>query len=151
MYSGDDMSAPHRQHGFTLLEMLVVLAILAAVVATAMPAIGHGGTELRGQAYELAAELRGLRAAATRSGAVTEFALDPGTGSYFLGDAKVALRHGVILTYRVGDPPLVGDTIDHLAFYPDGSSSGGTITLEHDGGRMTLTIAPMDGRIAIDG
>jgi general secretion pathway protein H len=140
-----------QQPGFTLLEMLIVIAILA-MVATSIPFMSRGsGIELRGLGHELATELRGLREAAIRNHAVTEFTLEPQTGSYQLGSEEVALPPGVTVTYVVSEPPLIGDAPEHLAFYPDGSSTGGTITLTRSGALVTLSIGWMDGRISING
>ena len=139
-----------HQQGFTLLEMLVVLVILGLVTA-AIPLIHHGGAELRGLGYELATELRDLRQAAIRTRMVTEFALNSQAGSYQLGDRDVVLPPGVTLSYVVSEPPLVGDALDHLAFYPDGSSPGGTLTLARDGVVIVVAVGWMDGRISIDG
>jgi general secretion pathway protein H len=149
MRSGDALISGNAA-GFTLLEMLIVLAILA-VAATAIPLIGHGGADLRGFGYGLAAELRDLRDTARRSGAVTEFQLLPQTGGYRLGDQDLTLPAGVSVTYTVDEPPLVGDALDHLAFYPDGSATGGRLALTRGGVQIVITVEPLDGRIAIDG
>jgi len=142
---------PARAPGFTLFEMLVVLVILG-IVATAFPFMRHGtGIELRGLGHELAAELGDLRAGAIRTEQVTELTLNPQNGSYQLAGRVVALPAGVAMTYTEGEPPLIGDTVDHLAFYPDGSASGGTISLSRDGIVVVVTVSPMDGRIRIDG
>jgi general secretion pathway protein H len=143
-------SASSSPHGFTLLELLVVLAIMA-IVAFSVPFIGHGGTELRGLGHELAAELRQLRQTAVRGHAVTEFILEPQRGGYRIGEESLALPPGVSLTYTVSEPPLIGEALDHLAFYPDGSSTGGTLTVSRGDVLVTVRIGWMDGRIVIDG
>lgn len=144
-------SRPAPDAGFSLLEMLVVLAIVA-LVATSIPFISHGGgTELRGLGSEVATALRGLRETAIRSQQEAEFTLAPQSGGYRLGDRLVALPPGVTLGVSVAEPPLLGDLADHVVFYPDGSSTGGTITLSRGGVSVTITIGWMDGRIATDG
>ena len=141
-----------RPSGFTLLELLVVLAILALVTATSIPFIGRGGsTQLRGFGYDLAASLRDLRESAIRDHVITEFALVPQSGSYRLGAVEVALPPAVTVTYTVSEPPLIGDSPDHLVFYPDGSSTGGTLTISRGDVVLTLEVGWMDGRISIDG
>src|SRR6516165_5845775 len=66
--------------GFSLVELLVVLGILAAVMIVAVPTIFTGlpGVRLRSTADELAATLRGLHELAIRRQITTEFLLDPG-------------------------------------------------------------------------
>src|ERR1700735_2939271 len=88
-----------RQSGFTLLELLVVLAIIT-MVATAIPFVSTGGgTELHGLGYELAAELSDLRESAIRGHVVTEFSLEPQISGYRIGHETSALPPGVTLNY----------------------------------------------------
>lgn len=125
---------------------------MALVAATSIPFIGRGGSvELRGFGYDLAAHLRDLRESAIRDHVITEFTLVPQSGSYRLGDVELALPPTVTVTYSVSEPPLIGDSPDHLVFYPDGSSTGGTLMVSRGDVVLRLDVGWMDGRISIDG
>ena len=65
--------------GFTLLEMLVLLALIAAASVLAMAAFGDGlrGARLQAAAKEVAAQLRFTRAVAIASGVPQDFVIDP--------------------------------------------------------------------------
>ena len=66
--------------GFTLLEVVCVLAIIGLLVALVLPAIPRGTSQARlaGYAVEIAALLKSDRNAAIRSHAQVATALDPG-------------------------------------------------------------------------
>src|SRR5262245_35233675 len=67
-----------RTHGVTLLEMLVVLAILGLVAAMVMPSSGSGFStrELQAAARQLAAGLRVARSEAVSQKRITFLTLD---------------------------------------------------------------------------
>ena len=70
--------------GFTLLEMLVVLAIIAAASLLAMAAFNGGmrGMQLRSSARDIAAQLRFARAVAISTGEPQDVVIDPKARSW---------------------------------------------------------------------
>lgn len=116
------MSATGRvdQYGFTLIEMLVVLAVLGLVSGIAFPAVERSiaHQQFRLAAGEIEAALHESRAMAIATGSRTAF-------------SPQDLARGIAL-----DVPRVG-----LTFYPDGSASGGTIS---------VSSGPRSTRFAID-
>ena len=73
-----------RRRSFTLLELLIVLAILAMVVSLAWPSLrtlSQTG-QLRDAARQLRVQLLEARLNAIQSGSVWFFRYQPGTGSY---------------------------------------------------------------------
>lgn len=73
-----------RRHGYTLLELLIVLAILAAIVGLAWPAV-HRLSEtgrLQDAARQLRIQLLEARLDAIESGSVRFFRYQPGTSAY---------------------------------------------------------------------
>jgi prepilin-type N-terminal cleavage/methylation domain-containing protein len=109
--------------GFTLVEMLVVLAVLSLVAMVAAQRIGRKPAALAWQegGARLAAAVHGARREAARSGAMR--VLDPG-----------ALVPGAVLQPSL---PAAGARSGAILVYPDGSSNGGTILV---GGRALATI-----------
>jgi len=71
---------PTRRRGYTLLEMLVVVAILAILVTLALPAMHRwlGRSELQSAAKQLAGELARARLEAIESGRPQKFRFQPG-------------------------------------------------------------------------
>ena len=72
------------ESGFTLVEILVVLAIIGAVAIVTVPYIlaGMPGLQLRAAADDMAATLQGLHEQAIRERVTTELTLDPETRAF---------------------------------------------------------------------
>ena len=114
-----------RAGGFTLVEMLVVLAVLSLGAVLLVGRLGTGPTRFARQRVvaELKAGIAGARREALRSGHIVR--LDPARI-----DAGASLEAPVFGQGRV------------LLFFADGSSSGGTLRL---GGEKVLSIDWLTG------
>lgn len=78
MESRHPLSPPGRAAGLSLIELLVVLLIMAALIGTVSLAIGHSEeARLRAEAELLAAHLRAAREQAIVRAEVYVFALEP--------------------------------------------------------------------------
>lgn len=141
---------PQRQSGFTLLELMVVLAIMAVIAASAPFLLEDRGMALKAFSAELAVDLRALHQAAIRTQRPLAFALVAGTDRYRLAEMERHLPERLVATYRPGAAPLVGETADTLVFFADGSASGGTLALVQDGGQITIRVRPLDGELSVD-
>ena len=129
------------QRGFTLVELLVCLAILALVTAfLPMPFAGHSGVGLNRVANDLAASMRETRARAIGAGKTETFAIDLATGAYLdAGGQSHHLPAGV----RSSGPNAA------IRFFPDGSTTGGSIGLTQDGKTFEIEVDWLTGRVAI--
>ncbi|MBN2477373.1 MAG: prepilin-type N-terminal cleavage/methylation domain-containing protein [Pirellulales bacterium] len=74
------MAARLPARGYTLLEMIIVVAIVALLVALTMPAMRGplGKSELRGAAKQVRTALAGARLRAIESGVAQQFHFQPG-------------------------------------------------------------------------
>ena len=139
--------------GFTLLELMIVLVLMALIAAVTIPIFGSGvsTTELRSAAREVAAGLRLARgqAIAQRSEATLE--LDVAARNFRVPpDPRVhALPTGIDLKLFTAQRDLVNDQIGAIRFYPDGGSNGGRVTLAAGERKYDVDVDWLTGRVAI--
>jgi len=142
--AGSDRRA---EAGLTALELVVALGVAALIAGITVPWFGGVAESVafRTAARGLAADLRAARGEALRGGAPVAIAFDP--AGRFYGRAVtgpwVELPEALALRWQ---PPAGGTQATPLAFFPDGSSSGGQVWLA--GARQAAGIAldPLTGR-----
>jgi general secretion pathway protein H len=144
----------HRSRGFTLLELLVVLAIIGLVLA-AVP-----GFLLRDQptlAFERTVRqlVDGLRQ--TRSEAMVRnreevFQIDTETHAWRPGreQALHQLDPAFEIELLTARGERIGATGGQIRFYPDGSATGGRIRLATDGLGAAVVVDWLTGRVTVD-
>ncbi len=142
-----------RTAGVSLLELLIVLAIMGFVAALAMPMLGSGpsGMELRSAARQLASGLRLARSEAVAQRRETFLVLDV-AGRRFKVDRdpqEHALPRGVELKLFTAQKDLVDDKVGSIRFYPDGGSNGGRITVGSGERKYEVDVDWLTGRVAI--
>jgi general secretion pathway protein H len=121
-----------RTDGFSLLEMLLVLALVAAASLLAVSAFGGGlrGMRLRAGAGELAAQLRFTRAVAISSGEPQDFVIDPASRSWRGAKGRSGRLPDVgevVFTGAREVQPARGEGA--VRFFPDGAATGGRVRL----------------------
>ena len=129
--SADVSRLPLRRGGFTLIEMLAVIVLIAiAVTVGAVSLRGRTRGQLDASAQRLAAGLRDTRTRAMATGKPQSFTIDlrahawaaPGRDPLALpADAAVRVTSAGEETDQAG--------IARIRYFPDGSSSGGNIVL----------------------
>jgi general secretion pathway protein H len=143
---------PGSRYGFTLIELLVVLAILAlalTLIAGYRPPWSRG-LSLRGTAAELAAGLRLARSEAILSNRQVLFDLDTVGHRYRVGTAAphslpADLSLELLTVAGEARKPGEGD----IRFNPDGSSTGGRISLIEGKQTVAVGVDWLTGRVSI--
>lgn len=141
-----------RTRGFTLLEMLAVIVLVAIAVAAASVAVTQGlaRARVRSASNELAAALRATRAQAIVHASERTFELDTRSNSYREAQrAAVALPKGmqVSMTSAAQDAPNAWT--GRIRFFPDGSSTGGRITLRADRREWHVNVSWLTGEVRV--
>ena len=144
---------PRGVNGFTLLELMVTLAIVALVVAIALPYLSHPNvrSELQNGAKEISAALRLTRSRAIIEDREATFVVDVANGRFQPAGAKAprALARGVHVALFTATDQEVSDTVGTIRFYPDGSSSGGGVALIDNGQRFDVLVDWLTGGVSI--
>ncbi|HRW64235.1 MAG TPA: GspH/FimT family pseudopilin [Candidatus Competibacter sp.] len=147
------MTARVGQHGFTLLEILIVLVIGVLLVALVPPLLSgmSGATELRGAARQLAAGLRNARneAVARQQEAVLTLDLERRRFGVTGDPREIALPESVALKLYTAQSELLDGTIGGIRFFPDGSSTGGSITVSGPKLAYRVNVDWLTGAVAI--
>lgn len=139
--------------GLTLLEVLIVLALMAIVAGFVIPMFGGpiSTSELRASARQLASGLRLARSEAV-SGRRETFLVVDVAGRRFKVDRNPqehTLPSGVELKLFTAQNDLVSDTVGSIRFFPDGGSNGGRITVAAGARKFDVDVDWLTGRVAI--
>jgi general secretion pathway protein H len=132
---------PNRDEGYTLIELLVVMGILALIASLAVPVAGWvvDGVMLRTDARALVVAVRRIEARAIAGQETISLTSSEGKLVGPSGDA-VDLPDG-------SDIQFTGGT-GRIEFYPDGTSSGGHVTVSHANRSLQIDIAWLSGDVA---
>jgi general secretion pathway protein H len=128
--------------GFTLIEMLVVLAILGAALAVTVAALPQrgGGVDLAAAADGVASALRLARARAVAAGHPVAFALAGDGRSYTVESRTQPAPPAVQFS-------MTGPTA--IRFDPGGGSSGGGVRVTGPHRALEVRVDWLTGRVAI--
>lgn len=137
--------------GFTLVELLVVLAILGVLAAVAPRLLGFDGPRLRAAAHLLTVDLASLREESIRLHQPGRLVIGPGRYTMAPSGRQQALPEGASLSVSPGLPTLLNTFQDAIVFFPDGTSSGGQVVLARGGARFEVVVGWLDGTVHLDG
>jgi general secretion pathway protein H len=142
-----------RPLGFSLIELMVVLAILGLAYALVPPLFSgaHASAELKGATRQIAAGLRQARLYAVTRRTEAVLSLDVEQRAFTLsGDPRTyRLPRQVHLKLVTAQREVIGDTVAAIRFYADGSSNGGRVTLDSGERSFDVDVNWLTGRVAI--
>ena len=143
-----------RERGFTMVELLVVLAIAAALLAVAPMALQRyrESTDYRDTVRTMTAALTEARHSAISGGRVVAFSVDLGARQYGVdGGARRDLPESIAVRATVADTDLV-DNVARIRFFPGGNATGGSIeVVRASGSGVRLRTDWLDGRVSLEG
>lgn len=149
-----------RRTGFTLLELLVTLVIMTIAVALVAPRFTEAlpGAELKAETRKVAALLRHARSQAVVFNQEIQVRLEEDPIALSISTQGRAYRPPDTIRLELA-PGRASEQVDLadrqggvIRFFPEGHSSGGSITLSREGGRQaSISIDWLTGRVSIDG
>jgi general secretion pathway protein H len=143
-----------REHGFTLLEMMVVLVIAAIAYAVLLSApLGKASAaDLKAAARTLASGLRQAQttAMATRKDAVLTIDVESREYVTTLDTTPRKLPENLEVKLYAAQSEVSSERRGSIRFYPDGSSTGGRITVASGERKYLVDVDWLTGRVSIN-
>ena len=138
-----------RSEGFTFVELIVVLVILAGLAALVAPSYSRtvASARLRTAASDVRTSLARGRALAVAGAGERAVAFDLSRGEFGVDNEAVRLLPDTI---RLGAVLPGGDRLDRgsvrFRFFPDGGGEEAEISVTaQDGGALRVTVDPLTG------
>lgn len=136
------------ERGYTLLELIVTLVVLAVAIGVVVPTIGRSTETLRGRSEvaRFSAMLRHARDQAITTRRNYAVVIDPATrrATIVAGQDEVQQTRSLSPDLQIeANPP----TALAVRFEPNGVSSGGEFRLTTGTTRYRVTVDPLTGRV----
>ena len=162
----------NKAQGFTLLELLVVIVLLILAISVTSVSIvsGQDGAHMRTSARQIMSVLRSARTQAITEGVEAGLRLgfqdqgiqvnppeNPGVDyqsnhrgyTIIPEDMEIVLPGALSLHLTLANQPgLISP--GSILFYPDGSSSGGSLALSSPSAEMTIAVDWLTGEVTLD-
>jgi general secretion pathway protein H len=139
--------------GFTLLEIMLVLVIGAAIYALILgiPMRGASSADLKAAARTLASGLRQAQSTAMATRRDATLTLDLDARQFVVGAEKrpQKLPDGIDLKLYTAQSEVTSERQGAIRFYPDGSSTGGRITVSAGERKYLVDVDWLTGRVSI--
>lgn len=141
-----------RSRGFTLVEILVVVAIMGIAVAAIASAMGYSltGQQMRGASRDLVAALRYTRGQAIVKREAQVLMLNVDGKSYRAANrSPVQLPPQFDLAIETARQEMISQGEGGIRFFPDGSSTGGNIELSRGDTVWRIDINWLTGEVSL--
>jgi general secretion pathway protein H len=152
--------APRLRHfrcptmGFSLLELLIVLAMAGLMLALVPPLFGNAlaSAEARTTARQITAALKQTRSTAVAGQNEAVLILDLRTREFQLegGEKRRSLPENIAVTLTTAESERIAERAGGIRFFADGSSTGGRIELRTDTQYFVIDVDWLTGRISVE-
>lgn len=151
---GINLPAPvrSRQRGFTLLEIIVVMTIIAAATLLGAMAATGGFERMRVQSStkEIAANLRYTRTQAIATGVPQRFVIDPRGHAWQAPNDRRGTIPASLGVYFVGAREVQPDRDSGaIVFFDDGASTGGRVRIAGEHAAWNVDVAWLTGEVTV--
>ena len=148
------MDARSQQSGFSLIEIMAVMILMAVVLTMVGVSFSRGisAAEVRSAGRNLMAAVRVTRGEAiiSREEQRLVFNLDE---NYYLiparGNKRIDLPDGMDMGLLTARSEMQSETEGAIRFFPDGSSTGGRVTLAAGDRRWVVEVAWLTGEASL--
>lgn len=140
------------QRGFTLIEIIAVVVLIALATGLVAITVGTGleGARIRAASKELVAALRYTRTQAIVKRESQALIIDTEKRTYEApGKKPVELPRQLELKLLTASAELVDDHIGRIRFFPDGASTGGHIELILEEARWRIDVGWLTGEVLL--
>lgn len=149
------MHRPGTDKGFTLTELLIVLVIMTLSVFVGMLNISSANKQvnLKAAGRDLKSALKYARGQALIMQQEVTITLDLATNHYHINtrhQKSYSLAKSIEITLRTAQVDIESDQQGQIRFFPDGSSTGGNITLSQGEIKIDIDINWLTGHIEIN-
>ena len=142
---------PVQQRGFTLMELMVVFAIVALIVGVVPFAFSrlNESTQYRDTVRTMLSQMRGARYRAMAEGREIRFSVNLNQRTYGVyGGLPCALPEALQMRATVAGIELTGQGEASIRFLPSGGATGGSIeVLRTSGAGTRLRVDWLSGRV----
>jgi general secretion pathway protein H len=146
-------AAPRSRAGFTVIEILIVFAVIAvlAIAFAPNPKQAMPTLELRRFAEELAAELRMARSDAIRGNSEEWLQIDVRDRTYRRGGEAdgAPFPESVLAEIVVASTEVDGQHRGRIRFLPSGASTGGEVRLVRGASGFEIEVDWFDGAVSV--
>jgi general secretion pathway protein H len=144
------MSSANRQAGFTLIEVMVVMLIIALVSALAVTTMrGTGRAQLYAVSLQTAALMRRERLGAILTASSRQVSLD-GRDRVLFGDggSQVRIPSDVVVDI-LGNDTVRSGRLAVVRFQPDGASTGAVLRLSREQATYEVSVNWYTGSVIV--
>lgn len=146
-------SLSRRQRGFSLLELIAVIVLIAIAVTVASISVGNslGSARIKAASRDLVAALRYTRGQAIVKGEQKTLDVNLEDMSYTVpGRDAVKFPDKIEIKLLTAQNEVVNERTGRIRFYPDGSSTGGHISVIAGSREWRVNVGWLTGEVDLE-